>query len=557
MTEALRTVGSVLDSLVPREDWDRVPDWPPDVFAVTAALLNETETFLLVVSPPAGRLWPPTPRWASLVREAGQQWAARLDDPSAPLPELLADSWRRLGEARDVPLGELARGERWTVCVAALTLHALADEASAGLGSPRRNLPGTFEHLAWRRLRETGSLSRLPTSRVKIAPKTHLTLGGINLRSLSRHLASYTSHVEVSWGQAPAGHAGDQPEADPTYSVLLIPWPPVVRAGDFRRTDGPLADIERAGFGFFQFDPRRPLDLGYVEAALQGALRQTRRVDLVLLPEAAVLPDELERLEELVTRYGVLSLTTGVREPARSEASLGRNYAHMGLRSDGRWQRVQVDKHHRWSLDAGQIRQYHLSGVLPPGKRWWEAIGIPRRRLHVLDMEDVGPIAVLVCEDLARLDAVSEVLRFVGPTLVLALLQDGPQLATRWSSRYAGVLADDPGSAVLTLTSLGMARRCRPPGSRPSRVIALWKDPDRGQREIEIRRGAQAVLLTLEKQRRITWTADGRCHEDGTPRLVLERITQVHTARSSAGAAGAGTAAPKTRDPELLPQPAA
>jgi hypothetical protein len=33
------------------------------------------------------------------------------------------------------------------------------------------------------------------------------------------------------------------------------------------------------------------------------------------------------------------------------------------------------------------------------------------------------------------------------------------------------------GSAVLTLTSLGMVERSRPPGVAPSRVVALWKDP--------------------------------------------------------------------------------
>lgn len=556
MTESPRTVGSVLDSLVPRDDGDRVLDWPPDVFATTALLLNETEAFLLTVSPPAGRLWPPTPGWAARVREAGREWAARLGDPAAPLPDLLTECWHSLGDAREVPLDALTRGERWALSASVLTLHALADEACAGLGSPRRNEAGTFEHAAWRRLREAGSLSRLPTARVKVVPKTHLTLGGINLRSLSRHLATYTTHVEVSWGQASPAPADGRGAPDTHYSVLLIPWPPVVRAADFRRTDGPLAEMERNGFGFFQFDPRRPLDLGYVEAALRRALRETRRVDLVLLPEAAVLPDELKQLEDLVARYGVLSLTAGVREPARSDTSLGRNYAHMGLWSDGRWQRVQVDKHHRWSLDAAQIRQYHLSSVLTPGKRWWEAICIPHRRLHVLDMEDVGPIAVLVCEDLARLDAVSEVLRFVGPTLVLGLLQDGPQLATRWSSRYAGVLADDPGSAVLTLTSLGMARRCRPPGSRPSRVIALWKDPDRGQREIEIARGAHAVLLGLEKRRGTTWTADGRAHEEGAPRLVLERVTQIHAGRDSTGTTAAAPA-PAGRRREALAQPAA
>ena len=58
------------------------------------------------------------------------------------------------------------------------------------------------------------------------------------------------------------------------------------------------------------------------------------------------------------------------------------------------------------------------------------------------------------------------------------------------------MLADDPGSAVLTLTSFGMVQRSRPGGRDPSTVVALWKDPERGFREIPLESGAQAVLLT-------------------------------------------------------------
>ena len=43
------------------------------------------------------------------------------------------------------------------------------------------------------------------------------------------------------------------------------------------------------------------------------------------------------------------------------------------------------------------------------------------------------------------MDEVAELIRDVGPTLVVTILLDGPQLATRWTARYAGVLADDPG----------------------------------------------------------------------------------------------------------------
>src|SRR5262249_60062503 len=105
-------------------------------------------------------------------------------------------------------------------------------------------------------------------------------------------------------------------------------------------------------------------------------------------------------------------------------------------------------------------------------------------------------VASLVCEDLAQIDAVAELLRSVGPTIVITPLLDGPQLSSRWAARYASVLADDPGSAVLTLTSSGMAQRSRPHGREPSPVIALWKDPVRGTREISLEPGAHGVLLT-------------------------------------------------------------
>ena len=106
-------------------------------------------------------------------------------------------------------------------------------------------------------------------------------------------------------------------------------------------------------------------------------------------------------------------------------------------------------------------------------------------------------IVSLVCEDLAQNDDVAEVIRSVGPTIVSTALLDGPQLTSRWSARYASVLADDPGSAVMTLTSFGMAQRSRPAGLDASPVIALWKDPARGAREISLEPGAQGVLLTV------------------------------------------------------------
>jgi hypothetical protein len=80
-------------------------------------------------------------------------------------------------------------------------------------------------------------------------------------------------------------------------------------------------------------------------------------------------------------------------------------------------------------------------------------------------------ITSLVCEDLALNSDIADVIRSVGPTDVISVLLDGPQLRSRSAARYASVLADDPGSAVLTLTSFGMAQRSRPLGRQPSPVI--------------------------------------------------------------------------------------
>jgi len=88
---------------------------------------------------------------------------------------------------------------------------------------------------------------------------------------------------------------------------------------------------------------------------------------------------------------------------------------------------------------------------------------------------------------------------------------DGPQLAHRWPGRYATVLADDPGSSVLTLTSLGMAELSRPrSGASRHRVIGLWKDAQSGVTEIELPTSKTAVILNITYGFRDEVTVDGR-----------------------------------------------
>ena len=146
---------------------------------------------------------------------------------------------------------------------------------------------------------------------------------------------------------------------------------------------------------------------------------------------------------------------------------------------------------------------------------WYETTSIAQRRLTFLAPNGWLALCPLICEDLAQLEPVSELVRGTGPTLLLALLLDGPQLKERWSARYASGFADDPGTAVLTLTSLGMTTRSRrleggKPNEQPSRAVGLWKDAIRGWKTLELGKNEDAYLLTISADWTEEYTADGR-----------------------------------------------
>jgi hypothetical protein len=158
---------------------------------------------------------------------------------------------------------------------------------------------------------------------------------------------------------------------------------------------------------------------------------------------------------------------------------------------------------------------------------------VPRRSIQFVERGDGAVLAAVVCEDLAQIDEVAEVIRSVGPTIVVTPLLDGPQLSSRWAARYASVLADDPGSAVLTLTSFGMAQRSRPNRHDPSSIIALWKDPVRGTREIPLEPGAHGVLLTASVDLTVRRSGDGRRPVENCMQFFDVSIFQVRAAASS------------------------
>jgi hypothetical protein len=549
---------------------DELLEWPADLFALTNVILKRTEAYRFVLSPPRATEWPPRrfPNWSDAVEDAGRQWSVWLEDRKNPFPELLAEEWNLFRQRAGMTLEDLAEGRDWRMCEALLTLHAIADEACAGLGIPldRPDGKGCLYRARGRELlARTGSLARIPPHSLRVLPKVRTPPNGTSFRSFSRYACVQGPGVEARWHKLPIRRKGAELQAR-NANLLLLPWPLQVRESDFQRLEGSVQRLDKEPFGFFKFMPSERLDLDLVSRVIVAARDEVGSVDAVLLPESAVDESEVADLEAVLESHGVTMLNTGVRQRSLQPGCFPGNWVHIGTSprlekgasiptsAAGQWFHIRQNKHHRWSLDEEQILQYHLGGALHPHVRWWEAMKVPRRTVHFVELGDEIAIVCLVCEDLAQIDSVVEVIRSVGPTVVFTPLLDGPQLSSRWAARYASVLADDPGSAVLTLTSYGMVQRCRPQRRDASPMVALWKDPVRGLREIPLEVGAQGILLTLSGDRATRRSADGRCPVDNLTDYFDVAVHQVRA--SSAGSRSSnpqsGPLTPRALEPDEL-----
>jgi hypothetical protein len=544
---------------------DELLDWPPDVFALTNVILARSEAFRFALSPI--HHWPPEgyPDWGRMVAEGGLRWGEWVEHRRGPPPELVGQEWAALKQRADMPLEHLAQGLDPRVCVALLTLHAMADEACAGLGVALDNSDAVacvYRARGREMLVRTGSMARVDPRLLRVLPKVRTPPTG--RPAFSRYACVQRPGIEAGWHKIPARHRGTDLRSEHA-TLLLLPWPLEVKASDFRPVEGSVQRPSKDPFGFFEFAPGEGLDFDLLDRVLVAARQEAGSVDVVCLPESAVQEGEIDELEALLCNHGVIALVAGVRQ---QRAELGRapnNWLHMGfnprlqkggsvpMESGPPWFHIRQRKHHRWSLDEAQIYQYHLGGVLHPHVRWWESMEVPRRSIQFVEVAELT-LAALVCEDLAQNDEVAELIRSVGPTIVMTVLLDGPQLNSRWAARYASVLADDPGSGVMTLTAYGMVQRSRPHGHEASTLIALWKDTSTGIREIPLEAGAHAVLLTVCTDRATRRSADGRIPVDNGTRCFDVAVHQVRAAPTGSPSprSTAGQAAPYVLETEDL-----
>jgi hypothetical protein len=378
----------------------------------------------------------------------------------------------------------------------------MADEAAAGMGfiTPTGRPETRWQERAKAQLARTESfhLGQLIDPDVAgVLPKTRTPSVGCTPRSLSHNLclAPARGRVAVEW----IARINPAQEADAdVFNVLLVPFPYVMRA-DW---------LEPSGQGGFKFQ-QKWLN-GGVRTQLHRLVQQIigdsdKPPHAVVFPEYALDGDAFDTLVQYIRKDhpSVEVLLAGISD----HNGVKGNFVATWLRdTDSSFVR---GKHHRWKIDKHQLERYGMSGQLPGPGAWWEDISLQRRAVQFFPLRNRSVFTSLICEDLARIEPCQAIIRGVGPNLVFVLLMDGAQIASRWPNQYAGVLAEDPGSSVLTLTSLGLLSRISAGHPAGRRSIALWRDQST-LTPIDLREGEIAALLSLEPKAVEEYSIDGR-----------------------------------------------
>ncbi len=527
-----------------------------------------------------------------LLRECDGKFWARI---ATSTPRPVRRVWQRVCESMQTrKRGDVQdiwrdpKTSRHTNYVAGLLfLHAIADGVCVGWGIERRgdtslelHFPvGAAIYAENELLARHGTLATVQPDRGRVLPKRRTPETGVTLRSLSLNLGFHRSSVNVQWA---VGHPDLlRPVASwpteksklrkarqfETMSILLVPWPLKIESSAFApciesfapRIDRDDEDVSRLRF---QYRPKERVKETQSDFdALLRAAEARGPIDLVLFPEAALTEREARAVAQCVKSYasrralrsptqlqatreaapprsgvGLLAGVRGVREGVafnRVDFWIAPVDATRGNRSAGIVKVAEQSKHHPWKLNRSQIQTYHLGGQLHFSYDWWEDLEIRRRSVTFVNCGERITVCPLICEDLARQDPIADLVRTVGPSLVIAILLDGPQIGSRWGARYASVLADDPGSAVLTLTALGMSARSSSgqPGTRSGREVAMWSDHLGHGRELTLSEGSQGLLLHLAAEQDREHTLDGRSEYWGSRVLTFGGVEQIKIAR--------------------------
>jgi hypothetical protein len=531
-------LGEPLDSFSARisPTYQTCPTWPPDIFAVVGTIIDRSGCY--TQASPDRKDLPGHDTYLQVVQDVASSWNDLLNVPSA-VTELWVSLVAVYGEValddiKDIP----------DVLTTLFMLFAISDEVSQGMGWDT-DMHGALSDFATAVLitaaLEPGekplfrlpdwpnSLCRMvPTDQVVVLPKSITTDKGCTIRSLSHNLALLPCQnvLDSEWRLVSREAHGD---ASSALRLLLVPFPYAIPPDSFilssARRKMKNGTTHAAFFGLDQKwldtkDGKRltgealaqKLILPLInEAAVQAGGQKPHGV---VLPECALDEDTTIGLIAALKGSGIEFLITGVLEyDTRRGRWLNQAYTVF---LDSQVAKPQ-NKHHRWRIDRQQANSYGLAfDPDPDNQQWWEDIDVSMRRLPFYAFRKDTSMVTLICEDLARMEPAMNAIRAVGPNLVVALLMDGPQLGSRWPGRYAGVLADEPGCSVLSLTCAATVDLSNAyyvvtekPANPPKRIIARWTQAA-GTHDIELPNDASGVLLTLQSDSRHQTTLDNR-----------------------------------------------
>lgn len=530
-----------------------VPVLPADVFAFTAYILDGSGAYHHI-APETGASGPGrniiiSQVFRSRAVRVGKEWrstkaaAGRLP----AVPPRVKKLWNELVNYQEDEVFVLLKPEAatpdwWRIVI---ELLMIADEASQELGFNPDN--PFFEPIAeafavedvvsgreFRRLQEAPTtFSTADSNVVNVMAKSRTPSVGCTLRSFSHHLAMLPGQgsVRARWVTSPFSLPASKAE---TLGLLLVPLPyklhhsAFVARGDHKGRWG-WFDVEQ------QWLPdsleRRREFVNFITGLVHEARQDGRRVDGIVLPELALNYRQFRMLASALARHTkvdfLISGLSDTRDGRQGNFVAIAPFFLFGEVSDRKHGLEQIflirEKHHRWKLTKDQIEAYGLEDALDVDRNWWEHLDLLERRLDLFVYRGGTSLTTMICEDLARVDPCQSVLRSIGPNLVIALLMDGPQLNGRWPARYATVLADDPGSSVLTFTSLGLIERQNEMKKfAQSSTIALWKDESNGIVQLDLPRDADALYLQLNAETKTEHTLDGRPDEANAHRWVLK-----------------------------------
>lgn len=189
--------------------------------------------------------------------------------------------------------------------------------------------------------------------------------------------------------------------------------------------------------------PQRSLDVDLLQRTILGALKEVDSVDVVVMSKSTVDEAEINVIEQLLESLGVIVPIADVLQSSSTTGTFPGNWAHIGVNPGlekggltrgagseswfhsgrisiavGHWMKVRSTNitsagHYNHGFAGGNEARFH------PGK------------IQFVELGDEITLVSLVCEDLAQIDADRrrcEIIRSVGPNVVITPVMDGPQL---------------------------------------------------------------------------------------------------------------------------------